>query len=112
MTFLQDATDFTDMLVKVRPDLRTDGARKPGTFVLCPVCKGYGGWNLTLNAYGAGRHFQAFCRQCWGWGWVEPGTDATCVHTFVEIAPDQPWRCWHTIRCTTCGETRSYDSSD
>ena len=118
--FLPDATDFTDMPVKVRPDLRTDGARMPGTFVLCPKCHGHGGWNLTLHAYspapgdpsGKRRHFQAFCSQCWGWGWVAAGSrDATCVHTFAEVAPDQPWRCWHTIRCTACGEKKSYDSS-
>lgn len=122
--YLPDATDFTDMAVKVRPDLRTDGARLPGTFVRCPKCKGYGGWNLRLNAFPPvyaqctseppiPGHFQASCGQCWGWGWVEAASaDVGCVHSFTEIAPDQPWRCWHTIRCTQCGRTRSYDSSD
>jgi hypothetical protein len=105
------------MPIKVRPDLRTDGARMPGDFVLCPKCFGHGGWNLRLNAYRGTtpeqRHFRASCGQCWGWGWVETASlDATCVHDYVGIAPDQPWRCWHTIQCTKCGATKSYDSSD
>ena len=121
MNFLPDATDFTDMEVKVRPDLRTDGAQRAGDFTPCPLCRGYGGWNLRLNAYPAHpgqaprtpeqRHFRALCRQCWGWGWVE-AKDATCIHAFREVKPDQPFRCWHMIRCTACGETRSYSSDD
>jgi len=107
--YLPDATDFTDIPAKLNPSERTDGARMAGSFVLCPVCHGHGCWNLLLNRYGPGQHFQAFCRQCWGWGWVE---DGTCVHDFREVAPDQPFRCWHTERCTKCGRTRSYSSDD
>lgn len=120
-TYLPDATDFTDMAVKDRPDTRFAGMLGP--WVPCPKCHGYGGWNLKLHAYPPvyvqctseppiRQHFQAACGQCWGWGWVTPGPDADCVHTYQEIAPDQPWRCWHTIQCTACGRTRSYDSSD
>jgi hypothetical protein len=58
------------------------------------------------------RHFRAFCFQCHGWGWVQPGLDADCLHEFKEIAPDQPWRCWHTYKCEKCGKTKSVDSSD
>jgi len=115
--YLPDATDFTDL-----PVLDVPSAKFPdmvGPWVHCPVCHGHGYWNLRLNAYGkpgdppAQRHFRAFCRQCWSWGWVKTeSTDSSCVHEFKEIAPDQPWRCWHTIKCTKCGETRSYDSSD
>ena len=109
-TFLPDATDFTGLTV--RPDPVTLFPDKTG-FVLCPKCHGHGRWNLTLNAYGDGKHFQASCGQCWGWGWVDGASpDATCLHDFVGIAPDQPWRSWHTIRCTLCGKTRSYSSDD
>lgn len=107
-TFLPDATDFTDIPVMAHPGATyADKA----THVLCPKCQGHGKWNLTVNAYGPGRHFQGSCGQCWGWGWVS-GADATCLHTFVAIAPDQPFRCWHTIQCTACGTKRSYSSDD
>lgn len=114
--YLPDATDFTDMVKKELP-----GSTYPSMSdytIECPKCHGYGGWNLKLNAYGKPgdapnmRHFRAFCSQCWGWGWVEPGLNADCLHEFKEIAPDQPWRCWHTIECVKCGHKRSYDSSD
>lgn len=107
--YLPDATDFTDMELLLRPDVRFE--TMPGPWTLCPLCKGYGGWTLKLDAYGLGKHFRAFCRQCWGWGWAK-GADATCIHDYKEIAPDQPFRCWHTIRCTKCGETKSYSSDD
>lgn len=109
--FLAEASNFQDMPIKFSPaKLFPDMV---GPWALCPLCQGHGGWNLGLNAYGPGRHFQAFCRQCWGWGWVKADSkDVKCVHTFKEIAPDQPYRCWHTIQCANCGETRSYDSSD
>lgn len=70
------------------------------------------------NAYGKPsdeprfRHFRGMCGQCWGWGWVAAGNDAECLHEFQEIAPDQPFACWHTIKCTKCDETRSYSSDD
>lgn len=109
--FLPDATDFTDVTVKDAPSVRFPDMTGP--WAHCPVCKGHGTWNLEVNAYGPGKHFQAFCSQCWGWGWVKAdGADAACVHEFVEVKPDQSWRCWHTIRCTKCGHTKSYDSSD
>lgn len=36
---------------------------------------------------------------------------ALCYHDYKEIAPSQPWACWHTEKCTKCGHTWSYDSS-
>lgn len=102
MAFLPDATDFTD--IPLMP--KGDDAK-----VSCPKCFGHGYWNLTLNAYGPGKHFKAFCGQCWGWGWVK-GTDATCLHDFKAIAPAQPFRCYHTDQCQKCGRTRSYSSDD
>lgn len=103
-TFLPDATNFQDIPVMPNP--------KPD-YVLCPKCHGHGKWNLTVDAYGPGKHFQGACSQCWSWGWVAPdSTDTTCLHTFKEIAPDQPFRCWHTVQCTQCGTKRSYSSDD
>jgi len=40
---------------------------------LCPTCLGHGGWNLELDAYGKGRHFQAHCSSCNGWGYLKAG---------------------------------------
>lgn len=120
MAFLPDATDFTDQPIQERPDLRFPGS-KPGPWVHCPKCLGHGRWNLTLDAYGPKpgdssgqrQHFQASCGQCWGWGWVEAGSlDATCLHQFSEVTPDQPFRCSHTIRCAQCDQRRSYSSDD
>ena len=107
-TYLPDATDFTD--IPLLPDPVVTYPAKAG-HVPCQVCHGHGKWNLHLNAYGPGRHFQGMCGQCWGWGWVS-GPDATCVHVWKGIAPDQPFRCWHTEQCTRCNVTRSYSSDD
>lgn len=114
-TFLPDATDFTDLPVRTLAAFTdfADGSKRSGTFVLCPKCHGHGGWNLLLNQYGPGKHFQASCAQCWGWGWVAgDSTDATCLHDFHAIKPDQPFRCWHTDQCRKCGRTVSYSSDD
>jgi DnaJ-class molecular chaperone len=85
---------------------------------LCPVCQGYGGWNLRLNAYGQGVHFKSHCSQCNGWGWVLP--EDLCVHTFRELSQTEcrerhitHWgTCWHVYECTICGRINSVDSSD
>ena len=53
---------------------------------------------------GAGPIFSGRRGRCWSWGWVKATSPrATCLHTYVEIAPDQPWRCWHTFRSTRAG---------
>lgn len=101
--FLPAATDFTD--IPLRPVREGH--------VPCPKCHGHGRWNLLLNEYGPGKHFQQGCSQCWSWGDVKADSlDVTCLHTWTPIAPSQPWRCWHTDRCTTCGTTRDYSSDD
>lgn len=100
---------------------------------LCPLCKGHGGWNLKLNSYPLRdledtpdnrhkySHFRGHCSQCNGWGWVKEGSlDATCIHDYNEISYDEcrklnvyhAGRCWHVYKCSKCGETRGYDSSD
>ena len=89
--------------------------------VECPVCHGYGKWHLQLNAYGDGKHFDASCYQCSGWGWVEKGSkDAICVHDYQEISQEECrdrgvshyGACWHVDACVKCGEIRGRDSSD
>lgn len=111
-SYLPDATDFTD--IPVQP--------KPGEdAVLCPKCKGHGYWNLKLHAFAPlpgdphsrRQHFKASCAQCWGWGWVRATSrDAICLHDFVEIKPDQPFRGFHTLKCQVCGKKRSYSTDD
>lgn len=77
--------------------------------VLCPVCQGYGGWHLKLDAYGEGKHFDCHCSQCNGWGYV-PGDSksATCIHTFSDRTIGN---CLHEWKCTKCGEIRVVDTS-
>lgn len=87
----------------------------------CPKCHGYGGWHLSLNAYGKGKHFDMNCGQCNGWGFVEPGLDATCIHDWHELSYIQcqekgirHWgSCWHVYECVKgCGKTMAQDSGD
>lgn len=89
--------------------------------VECPKCKGHGGWNLEVNAYGPGKHFRASCGQCNGWGFVDSAsTDATCEHDMREVGSAEckkrgieHWgMCWHVYECKTCGNIKAYDSSD
>ena len=112
MNYLPAGTDFTDM-DKKKPHCKDQEA--------CPKCKGYGGWNLQLNAYGQGKHFRMFCCQCWGHGYVDKDSkDATCIHDFHEISAEEArnkgvhhfGRCYHVSECSKCGKLISYDSSD
>lgn len=53
----------------------------------CPLCQGYGSWNLKLNHWGEGKHYRALCGQCDGYGWVR-SEDAKCIHNNeVSIKP-------------------------
>ena len=114
--FLPDATNFDDMPIMPRETCLAKG----NDVILCPVCKGHGGWNLRLKAYRDGGNFQASCGQCNGWGWVEKdGPDATCVHEYRELS-DLECRernihhfgmCWHVYTCEKCGHIISQDSS-
>lgn len=73
---------------------------------ICPVCSGHGGWNLELNAYGTGKHFQAHCSQCEGYGWVFEWD--RCVHDLdngIKIG-----NCLHRYTCKKCGITKEIDS--
>lgn len=94
----------------------------------CPACHGYGGWHLELDAYGPGKHFDCFCGNCNGWGYVAP-KDAGHVHEFEEFYDEEkanavravmglePIRftrgnCCHNHLCRVCGDYRFVDSSD
>lgn len=93
--------------IEVREPKASDYIKNP---VLCPVCAGHGRWHLKIDAYGAGKHFDASCFQCNGWGYVSgDSTSATCIHTFISVAVG---RCLHEYTCTECGEKRIIDSSD
>lgn len=89
--------------------------------VLCPKCHGHGGWNLKLNAYPLHSyadtpenrhrysHFRASCSQCNGWGWTE-ADNVDCIHDY---APHRTLAAYtHESKCTKCGHTVVYDSSD
>lgn len=98
-----DPQAFLDMPVK-EPDKYIQDP------VLCPKCKGHGGWHLKLDDFGQGRHFNAACNQCNGWGWVRGGTkNATCLHDFKEVRVSM-----HVYKnvCQKCGHTNVIDSSD
>ena len=117
-----------DYLTPKSPDAFLDKVKKeiptkyyPQLTQECPQCHGYGGWNLKLNAYGEGKHFQCFCTQCNGWGYVDPfSTDATCIHTTKELTQAECRKrgithhgmCWHVTECIHCGKISAYDSSD
>lgn len=131
MSFLPTATNFTDMEVRQPP---TGYPCKAEEATICPQCKGYGGWILTLNAYPLPQgmedtaenrakycHFRAHCSQCSGWGWVKAGSkDAECVHKNRELSVEEcrargighHGMCWHVYECEKCGQIRSVDSSD
>ena len=128
---------MTKYLEATDPGAFTDRARKSarpgyGYTARCPLCKGYGGWNLKLNAYRlpAGQrntkanraaycHFSCCCSQCNGWGWVHP-SNVACVHEWQEVSAAKAaelgvphfGNCYHVYVCTKgCGRTRATDSS-
>ena len=77
--------------------------------VECGKCKGFGGWNLTLDAYGPGRHFRASCHNCTGWGYVE-ASQGSHVHEWDN--GEYISRCNTLYTCKACGTKRAVDSSD
>jgi len=105
---LKPFTNFTGMSVKEDPCAKYPGYFANGS-VKCPACSGYGGSVLIVDAYGKGKHFQCFCTQCNGWGWVEKGgSDASCVHEWSE---EGIGNCLHLWTCIKCGQKREVDSS-
>lgn len=80
-----------------------------GAGEMCPKCKGHGKWHLELDAYGKGRHFDAVCGACWGWGYLAPGQ--TCAHEW-DGPTRNVGRCLNIWTCSKCGQEREVDSSD
>jgi len=119
MDYLEDGTNFDGMEKQSQEEYDKHFRHRS---VPCPACKGYGGWNLRLDAYGKGRHFQCGCSQCNGWGYVAEGSpDHLCLHTMKELSYEEArkrginhyGRCYHVYECTKgCGTIRGYDSSD
>jgi len=96
---------------------------KPETlkdFVECPLCLGFGGWNLKLNAYRLYventqenrhkySHFRCSCSQCNGWGYVSV-LNTKCIHTWIRVSNDG--KCLSTWACEHCNVKQQIDSSD
>jgi hypothetical protein len=101
---------------------KPDGLRS----ILCPKCRGYGGWVYKINAYPTNpgtrelRDFRSGCPQCQGWGYVQPGTpDANCVHEYSTATHEQIKSAGytlgshdHAVICTKCSRILITDSSD
>lgn len=67
----------------------------------CKQCKGYGGWNLKIDAYGIGQHFKCRCPNCYGYGYVLE-TFKDHIHNW-EYIKDAP-RFTSSKRCTICNQ--------
>ena len=92
--------------------------------VICPRCKGHGGWNLKLNSYKLREgiedtpenrhkysHFRTSCNNCNGWGYVGANSrDATCIHKYEWTA--NVGNCLNNYKCHKCGKEICVDSSD
>lgn len=111
--FLQPGVDpddevFFDMEKKALPVTRY--ADLSDLTVECALCFGYGGWRLELNAYGPGKHFDATCSNCNGWGYVNPAVcdGVTVQHNFKTT---HTANCYWEGVCTTCGMRKVIDSS-
>lgn len=78
--------------------------------VVCPKCKGWGGHNLRLNAYGPGKHFKSSCDQCVGWGYVRE-SDSQCIHEWDYKTRVNVGNCLNIYTCVKCGQKRTVDSS-
>lgn len=91
--------------------------RRFDDYVQCARCQGYGGWNLTLNAfkrYENGKlvgysHFRASCDNCMGSGWVQKKYDG---HVHKWEVDGYPYRCVTRYKCQGCGSINEVDSGD
>lgn len=119
MTFMTiDSPGAFQDIPKRWPD--ADPQKDTSLRVECPRCHGHGKFNLELDAYGKGRHFQSMCGQCNGWGSVVKGSlDETCIHERREVEQSECRKrgivhhgmCWHVNECKKCGQLSAYDSS-
>lgn len=81
---------------------------KTGLYHECPKCRGCGGWVLSHDRYGEGRHFKASCMDCNGWGFVGEPVD----HPHEWDEGSAVGRCLTNYKCKVCGQLRTIDSSD
>lgn len=117
MNYLPAGTNFQDIPMLPK---RSAYGEDPGRLVECPLCKGHGSWNLRLNAYGPGKHFQGGCNQCYGWGWVAADSqNATCIHEYRPATERQLkalgitlYMHDHYYVCAKCNQGYLTDSSD
>lgn len=115
-SYLDKATNFEDIEIKDKPETKYPGLQDMK--YLCPVCLGHGKWNLELNSYGEGKHFQQSCFQCNSWGYVRE-KDYICIHEFKELSQKECkeesinhyGNCDHVYRCLNCNQIRHVDSS-
>jgi len=107
------------------PDAFVDWAKRSPEYGMtkeCPRCKGYGGWNLQLNAYKLREgmadtqdtrhlfcHFRQHCGTCNGWGYVHPNMNCT-GHDWVFV--QNLGRCYNRYKCKHCDAISDVDSSD
>ena len=89
----------------------------------CPLCYGYGGWNLRINAYPLRSykntrknrhlhcHFRQICYHCHGHGKV-PILQKCDGHNWQFLKNHPTWRCYTYYKCSKCGEIWEVDSSD
>lgn len=103
MTYIKEGTSFVGLPVKKKPAHSKELKHK------CPACKGHGYWNLTIDAYGPGKHFNSMCRRCNGWGWLSKA-DFKCEHKWGPAK--NLGRCYNEYTCEKCGIKNCVDSSD
>jgi DnaJ-class molecular chaperone len=117
---------MSDFLTPDHPDAFVDFSRKEPLYdyiVECPKCRGYGGWNLSLNSYSLHgrpdtpenrhryRHFTCACSHCYGHGYVTEAIAAKCSgHEWVRTM--NLGRCYNRYECVHCGQINDVDSSD
>jgi len=98
--------------IRIQQKMLINALEEVGDYEFCPKCQGHGRWNLSLNNYGPGVHFQAVCRQCNEYGWVKKGSpNSKCIHRWVHSRPGK-WNCTHYEKCSECGIEVFIDSGD
>ena len=118
--YLQPRESVKGLSLKRQPTDEFPSYTAKGHWVICPHCNGYGGWNLAVDAYGEGKHFNAACAQCNGWGWVDDidPRDVNCQHEyhekdsrFRELMGYPRGNCEHVWVCRKCDKWQYIDSS-
>jgi hypothetical protein len=96
-----DEGAFLDHAIQERTSYTKD-------FFVCPKCQAHGGWNLTVDAYGPGKHFRCVCPVCYGTGYTKSATP--CEHDWQFSR--NLGRCYNEYICRKCNAVDKVDSSD